>query len=252
MTLNGKVAIVTGAAQGLGQAYAIAMAEAGAAITALDLTDCAETVAAVEAKGGKCIGRSVDITDMDALTTVAAETKETFGGVDVLVNNAALYGTLTGGRFNDLDPAEWDACMNVNVKGMWQCCKAAVPHMLERGGGSVINIASLAATYGLPYALHYTTSKAAVIGMTRGLARELGKAKVRVNAVAPSAVTTEGTRQFMGDKYDKALEVIASGQSIPENLDTDDLVGTVIYLASDASKFVTGQTISVDGGTVFL
>ena len=120
------------------------------------------------------------------------------------------------------------------------------------GGGSIINISSLAANYGLAYALHYTVSKAAVIGLTRGLARELGRDRIRVNAIAPSAVLTEGTIEFMGDKYEKALDVIASGQSIQRNLDSEDLVGTAIWLASDASAMVTGQTIAVDGGTVFL
>src|SRR5208283_661983 len=142
--------------------------------------------------------------------------------------------------------------MAVNVKGIWNCCKAAVPAMRQRivqesGGGSIINIASLAATYGMPYGLHYTTSKAAVIGLTRGLARELGRDNIRVNALAPSAVLTEGTDEFLGEKRDRALEVIRAGQSIPRTLVPADLTGTVAWLISDASRFVTGQTIAVDG-----
>ena len=120
------------------------------------------------------------------------------------------------------------------------------------GGGAVINISSLAATYGMPYALDYTMSKAAVIGMTRSLARELGRNWIRVNAVAPSAVLTEGTTEYMGEKRDKALEVIAANQALQANLQTDDLVGTVVFLASDASRFITGQTIMVDGGPTLL
>jgi NAD(P)-dependent dehydrogenase (short-subunit alcohol dehydrogenase family) len=120
------------------------------------------------------------------------------------------------------------------------------------GGGSIVNIASLAATYGMPYALHYTTSKAAVIGLTRGLARELGRDMIRVNAIAPSAVLTEGTDEFLGDKRDRALAVIKAGQAIPHTLVPSDLTGTVAWLISDASRFVTGQTIAVDGGTVML
>jgi 3-oxoacyl-[acyl-carrier protein] reductase len=124
--------------------------------------------------------------------------------------------------------------------------------MREAGGGSIVNIASLAATYGMPYGLHYTTSKAAVIGLTRGLARELGRDRIRVNALAPSAVVTEGTAEFFGDKLDRALATIKSGQTIQRNLMPADLVGTVMWLVSDASGFVTGQTIAVDGGTVML
>jgi NAD(P)-dependent dehydrogenase (short-subunit alcohol dehydrogenase family) len=122
--------------------------------------------------------------------------------------------------------------------------------MRQSSGGSIVNIASLAATYGMPFALHYSTSKAAVIGLTRGLARELGRDNIRVNAIAPSAVLTEGTQEFFGAKHAKALEVIAASQSIPRNLVPSDLAGTAIWLLSGASDFVTGQTISVDGGTV--
>jgi 3-oxoacyl-[acyl-carrier protein] reductase len=180
-----------------------------------------------------------------------------FGRIDALINNAALYGALHGGRFEAIDEAEWDAAMAVNVKGIWNCCKAAVPAMRQSiangaGGGSIVNIASLAATYGMPYGLHYTTSKAAVIGLTRGLAREIGRDRIRVNALAPSAVITEGTREFFGGKLDRALETIKTGQTIQRNLMPADLVGTVMWLVSDASGFVTGQTIAVDGGTVML
>jgi NAD(P)-dependent dehydrogenase (short-subunit alcohol dehydrogenase family) len=122
--------------------------------------------------------------------------------------------------------------------------------MRRNGGGSIVNIASLAATYGMPYALHYTTSKAAVIGLTRGLARELGRDSIRVNAVAPSAVQTEGTREFFAEKLERALETIRAGQAIARTLQPGDVTGTVLWLLSDASQFVTGQTIAVDGGTV--
>jgi 3-oxoacyl-[acyl-carrier protein] reductase len=142
--------------------------------------------------------------------------------------------------------------MNINVKGLWQSCKAVVNPMRAAGGGSIINIASLAAVYGLPYGLDYVASKAAVIGMTRGMARELGGDKIRVNAVAPSAVLTEGTSEFFGEKLEKAKSVIASGQVIQRNLETGDLTGTIVYLASDNSAFVTGQTHMVDGGSWFL
>ena len=252
MTLGGKVAIVTGAARGLGQEYCRRLAAEGAAVVAADIRDPRETVAAVTGSGGKAIGVAADIAKMADCSAMAEAALKAFGRIDVLVNNAALYGGLKGGRFTDLAEAEWDACMAVNVKGMWQCCKAVVGTMRQAGGGSIINISSLAATFGLPFALHYTTSKGAVIGLTRGLARELGRDWIRVNAIAPSAVLTEGTEEFMGAKKERALQVIADGQSLKRNLTVEDLAGTVVYLASDASRFVTGQTIMVDGGTVML
>ncbi|MGH6882435.1 MAG: SDR family NAD(P)-dependent oxidoreductase, partial [Hypericibacter sp.] len=181
---------------------------------------------------------------------MAEKTVAAYGRIDGLVNNAALYGALRGGKFDAIEESQWDAAMAVNVKGIWNCCKAVVGPMRAAGGGSIVNIASLAATYGMPYALHYTTSKAAVIGLTRGLARELGRDNIRVNSVAPSAVITEGTREFFGAKHDKALETVRDNQSIKRTLDPNDLVGTVAWLLSDMSGFVTGQTISVDGGTV--
>jgi p-cumic alcohol dehydrogenase len=166
------------------------------------------------------------------------------------VNNAALYATLRGGRFDSIAEADWDAVMAINVKGIWNCCKAVVPVMRQNGGGSIVNISSLAATYGMPFGLHYTTSKAAVIGLTRGLARELGRDGIRVNALAPGTVLTDATREFFGQKFEKAVERIRTDQTIQRNLMPTDLVGTVLWLLSDASAFVTGQTISVDGGTV--
>ena len=250
--LSGKVAIVTGAARGLGRAYGEALAREGAAIYACDVNDCDDTVAAITAAGGRAQGGLVDIADMGSCTAMAEAAVQAFGKIDVLVNNAALYGGLKGARFEQLDEAQWDAVMNVNVKGLWQCCKAAVAPMRAAGGGSIINISSLAAVYGLPYGLDYVASKAAVIGMTRGMARELGPDRIRVNAVAPSAVMTEGTAQFFGEKLDKAKQVIAAGQVIQRNLETDDITGTIVYLASDSSSFVTGQTHMVDGGSWFL
>jgi NAD(P)-dependent dehydrogenase (short-subunit alcohol dehydrogenase family) len=252
MQLENKVSIVTGAARGLGRAYAEALAGAGSAVLACDVNDCDETVEAIVRGGGRAVSATVDITDMASCTAMADMAQQSFGQIDVLVNNAALYGGLKGARFELLEEAQWDAVMNVNVKGVWNACRAIVQPMRDSGGGSIINIASLAAVYGLPYGLDYVASKAAVIGMTRGMARELGRDRIRVNAVAPSAVMTEGTEEFFGEKLEKAKKVIASGQVIPRNLETSDVTGTVLYLASDASAFVTSQTHMVDGGSWFL
>lgn len=248
--LEDKVVIVTGGSRGLGQAYAIEAARLGAKVVAGDILDCSDTIRLIEANGGTAIGVNLDVTDMDTVTAMAESAVDAFGGINVLINNAALYGGLTGGRFDMLDEDEWDRTMSVNVKGIWKCCKAVVPHLRTAGGGSIVNVASLAATYGLPFALHYTTSKAAVIGMTRALARELGRNEIRVNAIAPTAVLTEGTAEFFGDKTDSAMEVIKNDQSLKRNPVPADMVGTVMWLASDASGFVTGQTIAIDGGTV--
>jgi p-cumic alcohol dehydrogenase len=250
MNIDGKVIIITGAARGIGQEYARHLGGLGALIVAADINDCAATLDILKAQKSKAVGTKVDVASMASAADMAKTALDAFGRIDALVNNAALFGGLKGGRFDQLSEEEWDRAMAVNVKGIWNCCKAAVPALRQAGGGSIVNIASLAATYGMPYGLHYTTSKAAVIGLTRGLARELGRDNIRVNAIAPSAVVTEGAREFFAEKTDKALEAIRQGQAIARNLVPSDLVGTVHWLVSDASRFVTGQTIAVDGGTV--
>jgi 3-oxoacyl-[acyl-carrier protein] reductase len=249
MGITGKVVLVTGAARGLGLEYARALHAAGASIVAGDVADCTATA---KAAGERAVAIRLDVTDMASCQAMAQAAINAFGRIDALINNAALYGSLRGGRFNTIPESDWDAAMQVNVKGIWNCCKAVVEPMRQAGGGSIINVASLAATYGMPYALHYTTSKAAVIGLTRGLARELGRDNIRVNALAPSAVMTEGTAEFFAGKLDRALETIRAGQAIPRTLEPPDLTGTVTWLISDDSRFVTGQTIAVDGGTVLL
>lgn len=252
MEMRGKVVLVTGAARGLGREFATALAAAGASVAAADINDCGGTLELVRRGGGQAIAVAADVTDAASASEMANKAVEAFGRIDGLINNAALYGALKGGRFDAIAEADWDAAMAVNVKGVWNCCKAAVPHMRRAGGGSIVNISSLAATYGMPFGLHYTASKAAVIGLTRGLARELGRDRIRVNAIAPSAVLTEGTREFFAEKLDRALEAIKGGQTIQRNLEPGDLVGTVMWLLSEGSALVTGQTIAVDGGTVML
>jgi NAD(P)-dependent dehydrogenase (short-subunit alcohol dehydrogenase family) len=252
MQLTGKVAIVTGAARGLGRAYSEALAAEGAAVVAADLQDCSATLAAIETAGGQALGAVVDVANGESCQAMADLAMEAYGRIDIVINNAALYAGLQGARFEKLDEAQWDRVMQVNIKGTWLTSRAVVEYMRASGGGSIINIASLAAVFGLPYGLDYVASKAAVIGMTRGMARELGADHIRVNAVAPSAVMTEGTEEFFGEKFEKAKAVIAANQLIPRNLESEDLTGTIIYLASDASQFVTGQTHMVDGGSWFL
>src|SRR4051794_22482553 len=249
MDVRDKIVAITGAARGLGQEFATSMAAAGARIVVGDINDCADTLDRVKQAGSEGIGVKLDVTDAGSAHAMIDAGVQAFGRVDALVNNAALYGALHGGRFDAIDEAEWDAAMAVNVKGIWNCCKAAVPAMRKAGAGSIVNIASLAATYGMPYGLHYTASKAAVIGLTRGLARELGRDCIRVNALAPSAVITEGTREFFGDKLDRALETVKAGQTIQRNLMPQDLVGAVLWLLSHPRHFVTRPTTAGGGGT---
>jgi NAD(P)-dependent dehydrogenase (short-subunit alcohol dehydrogenase family) len=250
MSFKEKVILVTGAARGIGREYCHQLAALGAAVMAVDINACDETVEFIKNAGGRVLAAKVDVTNPASIEAAVAAAEGAFGRLDGLVNNAALYGSLRGGRFDAIPEKDWDAAMAVNVRGIWNCCKAAVPALRRAGGGSIVNIASLAATYGLPYALHYTTSKAAVIGLTRGLARELGREGIRVNSISPSAVLTEGTREFFGAKAEKVLATVAAGQAIPRNLEAADVAGSVIWLLSDDSRFTTGQNIAVDGGTV--
>src|ERR1700719_1342988 len=237
MDVRDKVVAITGAARGLGQEFARSLAAAGARVVAADINDCSATLDLVRAEQAEGIAARLDVTDPASARDMVEAATRGFGRLDALINNAALYGALHGGRFDAIAEAEWDACMAVNVKGIWNCCKAAVPAMRQAGGGSIVNIASLAATYGMPFGLHYTTSKAAVIGITRGLAREIGRDCIRVNALAPSAVLTEGTSEFFGDKLDRALAAVKAGQTIQRNLVPGDLTGTVAWLLSDESGF---------------
>jgi len=252
MQFKDRVVLITGAARGLGQEYARQFARRGASVAVNDLRDCSETLAIIESEGAPGHATKTDVTCARSTAAMAAAAIDAFGRIDILVNNAALYGSLTFAPFDQLAEAEWDATMNVNVKGIWQCCKAVVPAMKEQQGGSIINISSLAATYGMPNGLHYTASKAAVIGITRGLARELGRYNIRVNTVAPNVVNTDATGEVFRQKRSKVVDATVAQQAIRRPLETGDIVGAVMYLGSEHSQLTTGQTIMVDGGTVML
>ena len=252
MKFDQRSVVITGAAGGLGQAYAVEFARRGARLMLCDLKDCDETLALVQEEGAKALSARVDVTSLADLQAMSAQTAEAYGRIDVLVNNAAWWGNLKLKRFDEVEEDLWDATMAVNVKGVWLASRAASQYMRSGHGGSIINIASLAATYGMANVIHYTTSKAAVIGLTRGLAREMGRYDVRVNAVAPNIVSTQASSEFFGDKFDKAIGATTSQQAIRRPLDTSDVVGAVLWLASDLSRMTTGQTLMVDGGVTFL
>ena len=194
-SMDGKVAIVTGAFRGLGKAYAEALAKEGASVVCADIRYCDETVAQIVQAGGKAVAATCDVTDMAQAQAMADLAMQRYGR-----NNAALYADMKGGKFDTLEPAEWQKMLDINVTGMWHCCKAVIGQMREQQSGSIINISSLAAVYGFPFGVHYAMSKGAVIGMTRAMAREVGRDWIRVNAVAPSAVMTEGTKEFFGGR----------------------------------------------------
>ena len=252
MRFDERSVVITGAAGGLGQAYAVEFARLGARLMLCDLKDCGESEALAREQGAEVLSAKVDVTSLSDLEAMADRAAEAYGRIDTLVNNAAWWGNLELARFDEVEEHLWDATMAVNVKGVWLACRAAARHMKSGEGGSIINIASLAATYGMANVIHYTTSKAAVIGLTRGLARELGRYNVRVNAVAPNIVSTQASADFFGDKLDRAVGATTSQQAIRKPLGPSDVVGAVLWLASDLSGMTTGQTLMVDGGVTFL
>ena len=247
-----KTVIITGAARGLGQKYALEFAKAGANIVFADINSCNDTENVIKPVTSNYLNLSLDVSNFDSCKNLAKKTMDKFNKIDVLVNNAALYGTLKSSRFEDIEEDQWDKAMNVNVKGVWNCIRAITPTMREQKSGSIINIASLAALYGMPYAADYVASKSAILGLTRVIAREVGKDNIRVNSVAPSMVRTESAREFLGEKAERGFEVISKSQILQKTLEVDDIYGTILYLAGDQSKFVTGQTLMVDGGSVLL
>jgi NAD(P)-dependent dehydrogenase (short-subunit alcohol dehydrogenase family) len=246
--LDGKVAIVTGAAQGIGRTYALALAEAGAKVCVSDVSDVAGTVREIEERGGVAIGMRANVTDQASLDDMVARTVAAFGRLDVLVNNAALFANLRMKKFSEIDNEEWDRVMMVNVRGTWQSIKAAAPAMAKSGGGSIINISSATVFKGSPLLAHYVASKGAIVALTRSLARELGAQSIRVNAIAPGLVMSEQVQDHADWKESGAAIVgqrALKRESVPK-----DMVGAMLFLASEDSGFMTGQTMVVDGGIV--
>ncbi|MBM3607170.1 MAG: SDR family oxidoreductase [Alphaproteobacteria bacterium] len=244
--LQNRVAIITGAGQGIGAAYAKAMAKEGARVVVTDIGDTSSCVDEINAQGHQAIGMKVDVTSNDDLTRLVRETEAAYGPVEILVNNAGMFANLKLRPFWEIPDEEWDQVMKVNVRGIFQAAKAIIPSMERNGRGKIVNISSSTFFLGPPGFLHYVASKAAVIGLTRSMARELGAKNITVNALAPGFTQSEGV--VSNPAMDAFSAPNRAQRTIQRDMLPDDLLGTMIYLTSPDSDFMTGQTINVDGG----
>lgn len=244
--LKDKVAVVTGAAQGIGEAYAKALAAEGAKVAVSDVADPSRVAGEIKEAGGAAIGAAADVTDDDALARLVAETEAAFGPIEILVNNAALFAQLRLTRIMDISNEEWDRVMTVNVRGAVQCIKAAVPSMLRNGRGKIVNISSGTFYYGGPGLAHYVSSKGAILGLTRSAARELGDQNIHVNCIVPGLTISEGVESHPDLHAGRAPTV--QSRILKREMVPDDLIGTLLFLASEDSDFLSGQSINVDGG----
>jgi NAD(P)-dependent dehydrogenase (short-subunit alcohol dehydrogenase family) len=245
---EGKVAIVTGAGQGLGRAYAEALAAEGASVVIAEINEgnAKDTAEGINAAGGSAVAVRTDVTDADQCAAMVQAAVDAFGTVDILVNNAAIYDGLHMEAFEDLDPAEWDRVMAVNVKGTWLATRAVSPIMKDKGYGKIVNISSTVAYIGPPLLLHYVASKGAVVAMTKALAKELGEYGVRVTALTPGMTFTDATKNLLPDPImgDMFMEM----QCLKEKVQPEHIVPALLFLCSPESDFVVGQNWVVDGG----
>lgn len=247
--LTGQVAIVTGAAQGIGAAYAKALAAEGARVMVADLLDGQTVVEIIRQQGGEALARKTDVTDERAVRALVTDTVAAFGQLDILVNNAAMFASITPKPFDQISAAEWDKVMAVNVRGSFHCAAAAIPEMRKQHYGKIINIASGTVFKGMPNLLHYVTSKGAILAFTRALAREVGADGICVNTLAPGLTASEGIVDQ--EKHWSAVrDIVVGSRAIKRDETPDDLIGALIFLASHDSDFMTGQCLVVDGGSV--
>jgi NAD(P)-dependent dehydrogenase (short-subunit alcohol dehydrogenase family) len=244
--LEGKVAVVTGGAQGIGHAIARGLADEGARIVVADLRRAQE--AAGELPDG--VGLTVDVSSEGDVARMVEETIGACGGIDVLVNNAGLYASLAMRPFTEIPLQEWRQVMDVNVASMFLTCRAVVPRMREQGGGAIVNISSGTPFRGVPFLLHYVTSKGAIVALTRALAKELGQDGIRVNCVAPGFTMSDGVKAHP-EVIEKLRDVSVAARTIQRDEVPEDVVGAVVFLSGPDAAFVTGQTIVIDGGQYF-
>ena len=246
--MSGKVAVVTGAAQGIGRVYAEALAANGARVVVTDIEDTRGVVSAIKAEGGEAIGMTTDVTSDDSLEEMVKETESTFGPIEVLVNNAAVFAALTMKPFVQIPNDEWDLVMRVNVRGPFQAAKAVVPSMKRNGRGKIINISSGTVLRGAPMFLHYVSSKGAVIAQTRAISRELAADSIHVNTIVVGFTESEGVKEH--SQLGAARAPTLAMRAIQRDMLPEDIVGTMLFLASEDSDFITGQSINVDGGAL--
>jgi NAD(P)-dependent dehydrogenase (short-subunit alcohol dehydrogenase family) len=244
--LDGKVAIVTGAAQGIGKAIADGLAREGARVVVADLERAEEAAAAYP--GG--LGLTVDCASEDDAARLARETVERCGSIDILVNNAGLYASLAMRPFTEIPLEEWRQVMDVNVASMFLMCRAVVPAMREQGGGKIVNISSGTPFRGVPFLLHYVTSKGAILALTRALANELGKDSIHVNCVAPAFTMSDGVLAHP-EVIEKLQDASVAARTIQRDQVPEDVAGAVVFLCTPAADFITGQTMVIDGGQYF-
>jgi NAD(P)-dependent dehydrogenase (short-subunit alcohol dehydrogenase family) len=244
--LEGKVALVTGAAQGIGRAIAEGLAGEGARIAVVDLRHAEETAASFQ----DGVGITADVSSEQDTARMVEEVVEACGRIDILVNNAGLYASLAMRPFTEIPLEEWRQVMDVNVASMFLTCRAVVPLMREQGGGKIVNISSGTPFRGVPFLLHYVTSKGAIVALTRALAKELGKDGVHVNCVAPGFTMSEGVMAHP-EVIEKLQEASVAARTIQRDQVPEDVVGAVVFLCTPAADFVTGQTMVIDGGQYF-
>jgi len=249
MQLKDKVIIITGSARGMGREFALRTVREGAKVTVCDILDCGPVAGEIKALGGEVLALKTDVTSEQDTVAMARKTADRFGRIDVLVNNAGLYGGIENKNFakpfEELTGLEWDKMMAVNLKGVFLCCKAVLPYMKKQGQGKIINIGSTTAFTGAPSLLHYATSKGGVWTMTKGLARGLGKFNINVNAIAPGMTLTEATTTMLSDD---AVRQIMATQCLPKFIKPEHVAGAVVFLASDDADMITGHTLAVNAG----
>jgi 3-oxoacyl-[acyl-carrier protein] reductase len=243
-----EVVIVTGAARGLGRAYALALAREGYAVVVADLSPADDVVAEVAAEGGTALGLRVDVSEQGSTEEMAARTLERFGRIDVLINNAGYFTQIVKKPFEEIAVEEWDRAFAVNVRGSWLCARAVAPAMKSQRSGKIVNTSSMTVPSGIPGFLHYVASKSAIVGLTRALARELGEWNIAVNTVTPDYIPHD---QEYAARQPEMAALVARQRCFERDQVPEDMVGTILFLAGHGSDFVTGQDFWVNGGRLF-